>query len=328
VRFSNTGNESQKTSREKYGSYVYINKDSLPGTGQDQSGLGARGGRSLVRARGWRLRTTRAKVGLAALAAVTATGLALALVEDLSGVPTKPAWSMTAGNIQRLSQTDPREASHFFNTPKSYDAGASLVSTPVQAGYATTPVLTYGSYARFESDIDGGKITYPYKWVMYDPEKRSTTPVSEQQNPVKYMTLFGRLAHAHGLKVIQAPALDLGSVAGSVLPRHQGESLDQWYIRVNIAGAAAAGGDNFRRQDEANTTSGGQYAYMFNTTEGQAQAANPNVQVYSEVSTVNGTAAQMAAAAQSISPDGFYVAAAGNMARTEQFFQLMKAAGH
>ena len=67
---------------------------------------------------------------------------------------------------------------------------------------------------------------------------------------------------------------------------------------------------------------------MFNTTENQAQAANANVLVFSEVSTMNGTAAQMAAAAQSISPDGFYVAAAGKVAQTLQFFRLMKAAGY
>ena len=67
---------------------------------------------------------------------------------------------------------------------------------------------------------------------------------------------------------------------------------------------------------------------MFNTTQAQAQAANPNVQVFSEVSTVNGTAAQMATAAQSISPAGIYVAAAGNMPQTDQFFLLMKTAGY
>jgi hypothetical protein len=36
----------------------------------------------------------------------------------------------------------------------------------------------------------------------------------------------------------------------------------------------------------------------------------------------------MATAAQSISPAGVYVAAAGNMAQTDQFFQLMKTAGY
>ena len=81
-------------------------------------------------------------------------------------------------------------------------------------------MLSYTSYAQFNSDIASGAIRYPYKWVMYDPEDWSATPVNEQKNPVKYMTLFGQLAHAHGLKVIQAPALDLGTVPGSALPRH------------------------------------------------------------------------------------------------------------
>jgi hypothetical protein len=152
--------------------------------------------------------------------------------------------------------------------------------------------------------------------------------VNEQQDPVKYMTLFGQLAHANGLKVIQAPALDLATVTGSVLPRQTGESADQWFVRVNIAGKAAAAGDIFQLQDESNTTLGGQYSYMYNTTASQAQAANASVKVFSEVSTVNGTAAQMATAAQSISPDGYYVAAAGNIPQTDQFFALMKTAGY
>jgi hypothetical protein len=163
---------------------------------------------------------------------------------------------------------------------------------------------------------------------MYDPENWSATPAGERQNPVKYMTLFGQLAHAHGLKVIQAPSLDLATVAGSVLPRQPGESADQWFVRADIAGKAAAAGDIFQLQDESNITAGGQYAYLFNTTERQARAANSNVLVFSEVSTDDATAAQMAAAAKSITPDGFYVAADGKVAQTLRFFQLMKAAGY
>ena len=236
---------------------------------------------------------------------------------------------MTAGNIQSLSAADAGTTSYFFNTPAAYGAGASLVKTPVQAHYATTPVLAYTSYARFSSDIRSGAIHYPYKWVMYDPENWSATPVGERQAPVKYMSLFGQLAHAHGLKVIQAPALDLGAVTGSVLPRHRGESVNQWYLRVNIAGRAAAAGDIYLLQDESNTTvAGGAYASMFNTAQGQARAANSKVLVFSEVSTVNGTAAQMVTAAKSIRPDGFYVAAAGKVAQTLQFFRLMRTAGY
>ena len=231
-----------------------INGNSSSGMAQDRSGGWARDGPGRHRVRWWRPRTTRAKAGLAAVAALGATGLALALVVGLAGGATKPVWIMTAGNVQSLSAVDAGTAAHFFNTPASYGAGASLVKTPVQARYATTPVLAYTSYARFSSDVRSGAIRYPYKWVMYDPENWSATPVSEQRNPVRYMTLFGQLAHAHGLKVIQAPALDLATVPGSVLPRRPGESADQWFVRVNIAGKAAAAGDIFQLQDESNTT--------------------------------------------------------------------------
>jgi hypothetical protein len=307
---------------------VNTTESSLPGTAQDRSGGGTRDISGLHRLLGWRPRTTRSKAGIAAVAAVGATGLALALVAGPAGAAAKPVWIMTAGNVQSLSAVDAGTTSYFFNTPTAYGAGASLVKTPVQARYATTPVLAYTSYARFSSDIRSGAIRYPYNWVMYDPENWSATPVSERQAPVKYMTLFGQLAHAHGLKVIQAPALDLAAVPGSVLPRRPGESADQWFVRADIAGKAAAAGDIFQLQDESNIPLGGQYAWMFNTTESQARAANASVLVFSEVSTVNGTAAQMAAAAKSIRPDGFYVAAAGKVAQTLQFFQLMKAAGY
>jgi hypothetical protein len=307
---------------------VNTNKNPSAGTAQSHSDRGAKDGPGRHRVRGWRPRTTRAKAGIAALAAAGATGLALALVVGPAGAANKPAWIMTGGNVQSMSLQDASTTSYFFNTPTAYGAGASLVKTPVQAKYATTPVLSYTSYAQFSSHIQSGAITYPYKWVMYDPENWSQTPVNEQQDPAKYMTLFGQLAHANGLKVIQAPSLDLAWVPGSVLPLHQGESGNQWYVRVNIAGKAAAAGDIYQLQDESNTTAGGQYAWMFNTTQAQAQAANSNILAYSEVSTLNGTAAQMATAAQSISPDGFYVAAAGNIPQTLQFFQLMKTAGY
>jgi hypothetical protein len=302
--------------------------NSSPGIAPDRPGSEAGNGPGRHHVRGWRPRTIRAKAGLAAVAAAGAAGLALALVAGPAGAATKPVWLMTAGNVQSLSAVDAGTTAYFFNTPASYGAGASLVQTPVQARYATTPVLAYTSYARFSSDIRSGAIHYHYKWVMYDPENWSATPVGERQAPIKYMALFGQLAHAHGLKVIQAPALDLGGVTGSVLPRHQGESINQWYVRVNIAGAAAAAGDIYVLQNESNTTAGGQYTSMFNTAASQARAANSSVLVFSEVSTVNGTAAQMATAAKSIRPDGFYVAAAGKIAQTLQFFRLMKTAGY
>ena len=108
------------------------------GAEERAGGASAPAGRHRVR--GWRPRTTRAKAGLAAVAAVGATGLALALVAGPAGASTKPVWAMTAGNVQSLSAVDPSAASYFFNTAAAYGSGASLVKTPVQAHYATTPV--------------------------------------------------------------------------------------------------------------------------------------------------------------------------------------------
>jgi hypothetical protein len=281
-------------------------------------------GRSRIRGR-----RPLAKLSAAAAVAALAGGAALSVLSGgVANAATKPAWFMTAGNIQTLSQSDAATAAHFFNTAGSYGAGASLVQTPVQAGYATTPVLSYSSYARFSSDVKSGAIKYPYKWVMYDPEDWSKTPVGEQQNPILYMELFGKLTHAHGLRVVEAPALDLCSVSGTQLPRKSGESCSQWFARVNIAGSAAADGNVFVLQDESNTSNLSVYDSLYSTAAAQARAANSAVSVYSEVSTANGTAAQMIAAAKSISPDGMYVAAPGATATADQFFKSMQAAGY
>jgi hypothetical protein len=283
------------------------------------------------RPRRWRpLTKTLAKVGtsvVAVMAVVGVSGLALASSANPAAAATKPAWFMTAGNIQQLSLLQPATTSYFFNTPAAYGAGASLVKTPIQAGYATTPVLAYTSYAQFSWDIRNGNIQFPYEWVMYDPENWSQTPLNEQQDPIKYMNLFGQLAHANGLKVVQAPARDLAYVTGSVIPRLSGESASHWFVRVNIAGSVAPATNIFLLQDESNTTDLTQYDWLYNNVASQARAANPYIKAYSEVSTVNGTAAQMVAAARSISPDGFYVAAP-TLSTAADFFQTMKADGY
>jgi len=273
---------------------------------------------------------TFGKITAALASAAVAGGAALSILggAGAASAATKPAWFMTAGNIQNLSQQDSATASHFFNTASSYGAGASLVKTPVQAGYATTPVLGYTSYAQFSSDISSGAIKYAYKWVMYDPENWAATPAAEAQDPVKYLKLFGQLAHAHGFKVVEAPSLDLCSASGTLYPRQSGETCLHWYSRVNIAGAAATSSDIYVLQDESNTANLSQYVSLYTGSASQARAANSAVKVYSEVSTANGTADQMTAAAESISPDGFYVAAPGAIPQVDQFFQNLQAAGY
>jgi len=263
----------------------------------------------------------------AALVTAGAAGLVLAVASQASAASTMQ-WAAMSGNIHQLSQQDPATTAHFYNTPSAFGAGASTTQSPMQSGYATTPVLDYTSYAKFASDVANRAITYPYKWVMYDPENWTSTPVSEQQDPVTYLRKFGQLAHANGFKVIMAPARDLSSVQGSLYPQQKGESSDQWYVRVGIPSTAAKYGDILLVQDEYNAPNLTEYDWLYNTAAVQARGASSGVKVFSEVSTDFGTLNQMVAAAKSISPDGMFVAAAGDIPTTEQFFQQMKAAGY
>jgi hypothetical protein len=238
-------------------------------------------------------------------------------------------WVMTGWNIHLTDQMDPATTGHFFNTNTSYGTGPNSAGNPISDGFSTSAVLNYTSYAQFAADLQNGVISPSYKWVQYDPEMWSQTPVNEQQNPALYMNLFGQLAHANGYNVVEAPARDLAQVAGSACPQVAGENLDHWFVRCNIAGAAAAYADVFVLQDQVNTTNLTEFDYLYYATRNQALAANPRIQADAELSTNYGTADQMATAAQSVSADGYYVnATSTSTAQADQFFQEMQAAGY
>jgi pyruvate/2-oxoglutarate dehydrogenase complex dihydrolipoamide acyltransferase (E2) component len=277
----------------------------------------------------------RLTAAAAAVLAVGATAATLGTSAASASTHTQQAqagtqnWIMTGWGIHLNNQADSATTSHFFNTASSFGTGPNNNITPISDGFATSGVLSYTSYAQFADDISAGAITYPYKWVAYDPEAWSQTPPYEQRNPAKYLRLFGQLAHAHGYKVIELPARDLGTVPGSACPTQPGESLDPWYIRCNIAGAAAAYSDVYVLQDQVNTTSVSEFAYLYNTARAQAQAANPQIVTDTEVSTNYGTSAQMVAAAQSVTADGYYISATSpTLPQADQFLQQMQAAGY
>jgi hypothetical protein len=271
---------------------------------------------------------------IARLSAVAAATLAAgAAAATLGMAPASAAtttnWVMTGWNIHQLDQLNPAIASHFFNTPGSFATGPLAATSPVSDGFAASGVLAYTSYTQFAADIASHAIAPTYGWVMYDPEYWSATPLNEQQNPALYMQEFGQLAHANGLKVIEAPGRDLGLVPGSACPETPGESLDHWFLRCNIPGAAAASADIVVIQDQVNTTNRAEFDFLYNSSRTQAQAANPQAVTDAEVSTTYGTASQMAAAAKSASPQGVYLnATTSTLGRAKSFLRIMQAAGY
>jgi hypothetical protein len=237
-------------------------------------------------------------------------------------------WIATGWNIHLLGQADRATAAHFFDTPASFGTGPRPARNPVPGGYAATPTLRYASYAQFAADIAAGAISYPYPAVLYDPEDWPQTPPSERRDPAAHMTMFARLAHAHGFYVIQAPDLDLGNAGDAACAKRQGETLDQWYIRHRIAGTAAACADAVVIQSQVRTTDLSAYQWLVSTAREHALAANPGVTVLAELSTNYGDPGQMAAAARSVEVDGFYVTMTSPaIPRANAFFKEMLAAG-
>jgi hypothetical protein len=228
---------------------------------------------------------------------------------------------MASGALYALKTADPTNASYFFNTPTSFCTGASLTASPVPAGYATTPVLTYSSFSSFATDVNNDNIAFPYQWVMYDLEDWAASLVAEKNDPWSFIKLFGELGHAAGYQVIQAPALDLGSVSGIT-----GEPNSQWFIRSELAAQAATYGDLLILQGESLETTIPAYQWLYINANQQAQAAHPGIPVLAEVSTANGTTTQMTAAAQSVNTPGYYVADPSST--SDPFFVSMKADGY
>lgn len=274
------------------------------------------------------LKKLLARIAAGVTAMVAAGAAAATLAVAPASASTASNWVMTGWNIHQLYQLSPSVAKHFFNTPGSYATGPAASTSPVSDGFTTSGVLVYNSYAQFASDVANHAIAPSYQWVMYDPEYWSLTPLNEQQNPALYMQEFGQLAHANGLKAIEAPGRDLGMVPGSACPKTPGENLDHWYLRCNIPGAAGSSADIVVVQDQVNTTHPAEFSYLYNSSRSQAQAANPQAVVDAEVSTTYGTAGQMVTAATSANADGIYInATTSTLGRVKSFLYNMQRAG-
>ena len=89
----------------------------MPSTTSNSSHLHS----ALSRIRGWR---PLAKVTAVGAAAAVAGGVTLSLLSGgVASAATRPAWFMTAANVQSLSGVDSATAAHFFNTSTAYGPG-------------------------------------------------------------------------------------------------------------------------------------------------------------------------------------------------------------
>ena len=148
-------------------------------------------------------------------------------------------------------------------------------------GVDATPVVTFTAVAALGDALAGHRLPAGTRAVLYDPEAWSFTSAAEQRDPARAAALAAALAHAHGLKIIVAPALNLTTVLAP------GSSAPRWrqFLDLRLAAKIGEVADFLDLQAQSLERSPASYANFVRQAAAQARAANPHVIVLAGLST-------------------------------------------
>jgi hypothetical protein len=146
---------------------------------------------------------------------------------------------------------------------------------------AAEPVVTFASAAELTAAVSGGQLRTGVYGVLYDPEAWSFTPPAEQRDPVSAAARAAAVAHAHGLRFIVTPALNLSTVLSP------GAKGPRWrtFLSLRLVGQLAKVADVIEFQAQSLERSTGTYASFVQAAASQARTANPAVSVLAGLST-------------------------------------------
>lgn len=232
-------------------------------------------------------RSIRGRAGV--MAAVTlAAAVTFALPVAGLAAPTASAastssarWLTGSDSLTQIAAISRRDARHFFDSSRSFVLGHAVT------GYAAAPVAGFRSYAAFTMAV--GRL-HRGQWVLYDNEHWSFTSVNEQRQPATYMRKFAKLAHQHGLKVIETPARDLMAVPGADCTPKPGQTTDKAYIACGLPRAARFA-DIYEIQAQADQPNAADYTRFVKAARRQALAANRHLVVLAGLTTDRGGSA-------------------------------------
>ena len=222
---------------------------------------------------------TMATATLAACSSATSVNPATSGTPGLADLPgpDHPAWLLARSVLARLI-LDPVAVS---------DLSGKLVYELLQPGepplpsVVAEPVVTFASAAALKSAVDAGQIPSGTFGVLYDPEAWAFTPVAEQQNPVRAATAAAAAAHAHGLQLIVAPAIDLATVLDS---NGKGPEWRQ-FLDLDLVGRLAKVADVVELQAQSLEQDTRVYTAFVHSAAAQAGAARPGIDLLAGLST-------------------------------------------
>jgi hypothetical protein len=149
------------------------------------------------------------------------------------------------------------------------------------AGITAKPVITFASAAALEAAVTGGRIPAGTYGVLYDPEAWSFTPAAEQRDPVLAAARAAAVAHAHGLRLIVTPALNLTTVLAPETRQPRWQS----FLGLNLLARLAAVADIVEIQAQSLERDTAAYTAFVQAATSQASTANPRIIVLAGLST-------------------------------------------
>ena len=186
-----------------------------------------------------------------------------------------PAWLLTRSALSQLV-ADPAVRA------KLRGALVYEILQPGQqplAGITAKPVMTFASATTLEEAVTGGRLPAGTYGVLYDPEAWPLTPVAEQRDPVQAATRAAAVAHAHGLRLIVTPALNLTTVLAPGTPRWRA------FLDLNLVARLAGVADIVEFQAQSLERDTATYTAFVQAATSQASTANPRIIVLAGLST-------------------------------------------
>jgi len=187
-----------------------------------------------------------------------------------------PAWMLTRAALAQMV------ASPAIRTGLERTRVYELLS-PGQAPLAAAgalPVVTFSAVSELESAVTGNQLPPGTRGVLYDPEAWPFTPAFEQRDPARAARQAMGIAHAHGLKLICAPALSLTTAQ----PGGPGPRWRQ-FLDLGLAGSLARTCDVIELQAQSLERDTATYEAFVRAAAAQAREANPRVIVLAGLST-------------------------------------------
>jgi hypothetical protein len=194
-----------------------------------------------------------------------------------------PYWATSAASIAAIARVDADVARRAFATGR----GIALASRTGSGWQGAVAGRAWASLGAFESDLESRAIGPGVRIAMYDPERWRHTPIGEQQDPIRSIRRFVRLARGNGYLSMVTPHPRLVTVDGARCAMRAGETEEAAYVRSRITIEAAAA-DVVETQAQRSQRDPDAYRRFVALTAEQARRAKPDVVVLSGLSTSPG----------------------------------------